>query len=124
IVPEDVERINSRQGMSVLNVETFRTSWLWMNGSREPFTDVRVRQAIQHAVNLDDIAESIIKGVGYKARAPIAPSVFGFNPNLPPYEYNPDKAKALLTEAGFPNGFETTAKGMGERGGYTRFGDV
>ena len=124
IVPEDVERINSRAGMSVLNVETFRTSWLWMNGSREPFTDVRVRQAIQHAINFDDIAESIIKGVGYKARAPIAPSVFGFNPNLTPYEYNPDKAKSLLAEAGFPNGFETTAKGMGERGGYTRFGDV
>ena len=124
IVPEDMERINNRDGMSVFSVETFRTSWLWMNGSREPFTDVRVRQAIQHAINFDDIADSIIKGVGYKARAPIAPTVFGFNPNLPPYEYNPDKAKSLLAEAGFPNGFETTAKGMGERGGYTRFGDV
>lgn len=124
IVPEDVERIEGREGISVLNVETFRTSWLWMNASREPFTDVRVRQAIQHAINLDDIAESIIKGVGIKALAPVAPKVFGFNPNLPPYEYNPEKAKALLAEAGFPDGFATTAKGIGERGGYTRFGDV
>lgn len=124
IVPEDVERIQGREGVNVLSVETFRTSWLWMNGSREPFTDVRVRQAIQHAVNLDDIAESIIQGVGIKARAPIAPQVFGFHPDLPPYEYNPDRARELLAEAGFPNGFETTAKGMGERGGYTRFGDV
>ena len=124
IVPEDVERIQGREGVNVLSVETFRTSWLWMNGSREPFTDVRVRQAIQHAVNLNDIAESIIQGVGIKARAPIAPQVFGFHPDLPPYEYNPDRARELLAEAGFPNGFETTAKGMGERGGYTRFGDV
>jgi peptide/nickel transport system substrate-binding protein len=124
IVPEDVERIESRGNVSVHNVETFRTSWLWMNGSREPFTDVRVRQAIMHAVNMDEIAESIIKGVGIKARAPIAPTVFGFHPNLPPYEYNPDRARELLAEAGYPNGFETTAKGMGERGGYTRFGDV
>lgn len=124
IVPEDVERIQGREALDVLNVETFRTSWLWMNGQREPFTDVRVRQAIQHAINFEDIANSIIQGVGYRAQAPIAPTVFGSHSDLPPYEYNPDRARDLLAEAGYPNGFETTAKGMGERGGYTRFGDV
>ena len=124
IVPEDVARLKGSQALDVQSVETFRTSWLWMNGQRKPFDDPKVRQAIRHAVNLDEIAKSIIAGVGIKARAPIAPTVFGFNPNLPPIEYSPQKAKDLLKEAGFPNGFETTATGMGQKGGYTRFGDV
>jgi peptide/nickel transport system substrate-binding protein len=124
VIPEDAKRLTGNSNLDILTVETFRTSWLWMNGQRKPFTDVRVRQAIQYAINMEEIAKTIIAGVGFKARAPISPKVFGFNPNLPPYKYDPVKAKALLADAGFPNGFETTVKGMGERGGYTRFGDV
>jgi peptide/nickel transport system substrate-binding protein len=124
VVPEDAERLKSTGDVNIQSIETFRTNWLWLNGQRKPFDDVRVRQAMQHAVNLDEIADSIIKGVGTKAKAPIAPKVFGFNPNLPPYEYDPDKAKSLLAEAGYPNGFETTVTGVGEKGGYTRDGDV
>jgi peptide/nickel transport system substrate-binding protein len=110
--------------VTISRLETYRTNWLWMNGQRKPFTDVRVRQAIRYAVNMDDIVKSVLDGVGTRARAPIAPKVFGFNPNLPPYDFNPTKAKSLLADAGFPNGFETTASGIGDTGGYTRFGDV
>ena len=124
VPPEDIKNLQGNNDIGIASVETFRTNWLWMNGQRKPFTDVKVRQAIQHAVNLDDIVKSVLAGIGTKARAPIAPKVFGFNPNLPPYEYNPTKAKDLLKEAGFPNGFETTASGLGATGGYTRFGDV
>jgi peptide/nickel transport system substrate-binding protein len=124
IVPEDVKRLRGRPGLEILNVETFRTSWIWMNGKRNPFTDVKVRQAMQHAINMDEIVDSVIAGIGVKARAPIAPKVFGFNPSLPPYEYNPQKAKDLLKEAGLPNGFECGISGMGARGGYARTGDV
>jgi peptide/nickel transport system substrate-binding protein len=124
VIPEDAKRLTGKASLDIVNVETFRTSWLWMNGQRKPFTDVKVRQAIQSAINIDEIAKSIIAGVGIKARAPVAPKVFGFHANLPPYKYDPAKAKSLLAEAGFPNGFETTVKGMGEKGGYTRFGDV
>lgn len=124
IVPEDARRLQGRGDLDIQSVETFRTSWLWMNGGRKPFDNPTVRQAVRHAVNLDEIARSVIAGVGTRARAPIAPKVFGFNGGLPPHEYNSARAKALLTEAGFPNGFDTTAAGAGERGGYTRFGDV
>ncbi len=124
VVPEDVKRITAKGTIDVQTVETFRTSWLWMNGQRKPFSDVKVRQAIQYAIDLDDIAKNIIAGVGFKARAPVAPKVFGFHPSLPPYTYDPTKAKDLLKEAGFPNGFETTIVGLAERGGYTRFGDA
>jgi peptide/nickel transport system substrate-binding protein len=124
IPPEDAKTLEATGNVTISRLETYRTNWLWMNGQRKPFTDVRVRQAIRYAVNMDDIVKSVLDGVGTKARAPIAPKVFGFNPNLPPYDFNPTKAKSLLAEAGFPNGFETTASGIGDIGGYTRFGDV
>jgi len=124
IVPEDVKRLKARPDLEILNVETFRTSWIWMNGKRKPFTDLKVRQAIQHAINMDEIVGSVIAGIGVKAQAPIAPKVFGFNPSLPPYDYNPLKAKDLLKEAGLPNGFECGISGIGARGGYARTGDV
>jgi peptide/nickel transport system substrate-binding protein len=124
IVPEDVRRLRGRNDLDILNVETFRTSWLWMNGQRKPFTDLKVRQAVQHAINMDEIVSSILAGIGVKARAPIAPKVFGFNPNLPPYQDNQQRAKDLLKEAGFPNGFECGVSGIGARGGYARSGDV
>lgn len=124
IPPEDAKTLEGSGNVTISRLETYRTNWLWMNGQRKPFTDSRVRQAIRYAVNMDDIVKSVLAGVGTRARAPIAPKVFGFNPNLPPYDYNPTKSKSLLAEAGFPNGFETTASGLGDTGGYTRFGDV
>lgn len=124
ILPEDVPRLKSKGDIDIASVETFRTSWLWMNGGRKPFDDVRVRQAVRYAVNLDDLVKSVLAEVGTKARAPIAPKVFGFNANLPAQQYDPAKAKALLTQAGFPNGFDTTVVGVGATGGYSRGGDV
>jgi peptide/nickel transport system substrate-binding protein len=124
IPPDDAKNLEGTGNVTISRLETYRTNWLWMNGQRKPFTDSRVRQAIRYAVNMDDIVKSVLDGVGTRARAPIAPKVFGFNPNLPPYDYNPAKAKSLLADAGFPNGFETTASGLGDTGGYTRFGDV
>jgi peptide/nickel transport system substrate-binding protein len=124
IVPEDVERLQGSGDLTIQSVQTFRTSWLWMNPQREPLGDPRVRQAIRMAVDLDAISQSIIAGVGYRAEAPIAPTVFGFDPDLPPVAYDPEGAKALLAEAGFPDGFDTTVTGLGQTGAYTRFGDV
>jgi len=78
----------------------------WFNCSREPFTDARVRRAMAHALDLDTIVNDLLQGVGVRAQAPIPSTIFGFAPQTP-YEYDPEKAKALLAEAGLENGFET-----------------
>jgi peptide/nickel transport system substrate-binding protein len=78
----------------------------WFNSSREPFTDARVRQAMAHALDVDTMVNDLLQGVGVRAQAPIPSTVFGFAAQTP-FAYDPERAKALLAEAGFPNGFET-----------------
>ena len=79
----------------------------WFNAQREPFTDARVRQAMAYALDIDTMVSELLAGVGQRAQAPIPSTVFGFAPQTP-YDYDPERAKALLTEAGYPDGFETT----------------
>lgn len=81
----------------------------------EPMSDVdqflgdnRVRQALSFAVNKDLIVERLLFGYATVANQTAFPDAFGFNPNIPAHEYNPDRAKELLAEAGFPDGFDGT----------------
>jgi peptide/nickel transport system substrate-binding protein len=77
------------------------------NCLKEPFTDNRIRQALNYAVNKEAIVEHVLGGAGRVSDAPISPVIFGYAP-IKTYEYSIEKAKALLREAGFPEGFETT----------------
>jgi len=76
-----------------------------------PFHNVKVRQAIGYAVDRKLIAETIYMGYVTPTNQFGAPGVWAYNPDLP-FEYNPEKAKQLLAEAGYPNGFSTTITGM------------
>ncbi len=73
----------------------------------KPFDNVKVRQAIAMAINRDALVKNFYAEGDKVATGFQPPAIMGSNPNLPPIEYNPDKAKALLAEAGFPNGFST-----------------
>ena len=75
---------------------------------KEPFNDVRVRQALSMAINKDEIISGIYEGIGIPAVGPLAPNVFGFDASVKPIEHNLDKAKELMKEAGLENGFSTT----------------
>lgn len=70
-----------------------------------PWQDVRVRQAISHAIDSATIINSVLGGKAYPATGPLPSSIKGYNENLKGYEYDPEKAKALLKEAGYENGF-------------------
>jgi peptide/nickel transport system substrate-binding protein len=74
--------------------------------SRTPLTDKRVRQAIWHAIDRQTIVKTVLRDLGTVVDSPVNPLMFGFDPTVKGYEYNPQKAKALLKEAGFENGFE------------------
>ena len=77
-----------------------------LNTYEGPFKDVRVRQAVNHAVNRELINKALFDGEAILCAGPISPRTFGHDPSLKPYSYDPQKAKALLAEAGYPNGFE------------------
>ncbi len=70
-----------------------------------PLADVRVRQALNYAVNKQAIVDGIFSGNGGPASQSAASTINGFNPALKPYDYNPEMAKKLLAEAGYANGF-------------------
>jgi peptide/nickel transport system substrate-binding protein len=73
-----------------------------------PFHDVRVRRAVSYAINRKAICENVLHGAAEPWGDIYAPYNLGVNLDLKPFPYDPEKAKALLKEAGYPNGFETT----------------
>ncbi len=75
-------------------------------GIGTPLEDVRVRQALIYAVDRQAIVDAVFRGQGEVISTYIGPLQFGFNPDLAPLPYDPEKAQELLTEAGYPNGFE------------------
>jgi peptide/nickel transport system substrate-binding protein len=82
--------------------------YLGMNVKNPPFANVKVRQAVAQAIPREKIFETAMFGRGALLTTPIATNTFGHDPSLNPYKTDPAKAKALLAEAGYPNGFETT----------------
>jgi peptide/nickel transport system substrate-binding protein len=84
-----------------------------MNTSHKPFDDVRVRQAINYAINVDTIVKGVLKGLGIPADNLVAPGVVGYYPIPNYHRYDPAKAKQLLADAGYASGFKTSVL-MGE----------
>ncbi|MCA9863695.1 MAG: ABC transporter substrate-binding protein [Thermomicrobiales bacterium] len=74
----------------------------------EPFTDPRVRQALNHAVDVEGIIASLLGGYGQRLANFFVPNGMGFNADLAPYAYDPELAKSLLADAGYPDGFQTS----------------
>jgi peptide/nickel transport system substrate-binding protein len=73
-----------------------------------PWQDVRVRKAMNHAIDMPTIVKTVLEGYGDVLGVPLEKEAFGFNPNIKWYAYDPERAKTLLREAGHPNGFEMT----------------
>ncbi|HXF62195.1 MAG TPA: ABC transporter substrate-binding protein [Caldilineaceae bacterium] len=74
----------------------------------EAFKDVRVRQAMNYATDVDTIIKTIMQGAAYRLAGPFGPGIPGHDPNLQPYAYDPERARSLLAEAGYADGFEVT----------------
>ncbi|MBX3144078.1 MAG: glutathione ABC transporter substrate-binding protein [Trueperaceae bacterium] len=104
----DYLRIQNTPRVVVDEIETLATAYVGFNANKAPYNDVRVRQAINHALDVGAIIDAIFEGLGIPANGPISPKVFGANLDLEGYDYNPDRARQLLAEAGYANGFSTS----------------
>lgn len=82
---------------------------------KNPLKDLRVRTAISMAINRDAIVEHVMEGIAIKAGQLLPEGFFGVSPNLQPVAYDPEGAKKLLAEAGYPDGFELTIHGPNDR---------
>lgn len=82
---------------------------------KNPFLDPRVRKALNLAINRDEIAETVMGGMALPASQIVVDGVFGHDPSLQPYPYDPAEAKRLLAEAGYPDGFSLTLNAPSDR---------
>jgi len=105
VPPTDIERLQVDPHIDVVHQTSVRVIYIGYNMDLELFEDVRVRQALNHAINKEAIIEAIFRGVGQPSSAPIVPAIFGYE-QVGPFEYNPELAKELLAEAGYPDGFD------------------
>ena len=104
--------LESLKGNDKIVVDTVPSTTVWYLGANvgKPGLDnVKVRQAIAYAINYQDVIDIAFSGVATPAHNTMLPSsLFGYAPDTVTYDYNVEKAKALLAEAGYPDGFKTT----------------
>jgi glutathione transport system substrate-binding protein len=100
VPPDQVGRVESNERLRLLTTPTARIIYMAFRCDRAPFSDKRVRQAINHAVDRDVISRTLLRGKTQPATSPVAPMILGGDVKLPPYNYDPAKARALLKDAG------------------------
>ena len=108
IEPIDVSVVTDNDDLTFVEEESLSVAFFGFNTLKEPFDNPKVRQAIAYAVSADDIIESVALGAGVAANSPIGPKVFGHNPDAKYYRQDFEKARQLMAEAGYPDGFSTS----------------
>lgn len=105
--PEDVKLVEADPNLQVLLRPSMNVGYMAMHTGKKPFDNAKVRQAINHAIDKKALIEAFYAGLAEPAKNPLPPSLWGYNDSVQDYEYSVEKAKALLAEAGYPNGFKT-----------------
>ena len=106
IAPNDLSKIEENENLVLFNGPSLSVFYLTINNTKAPFDDVRVRQAIRYAIDSQLIIDSILYSAGEKADSLIPQKAFGLSDKSVSYDYNLEKAKELMKEAGLENGFE------------------
>jgi len=108
--PDQWDLIAKAKGIKPLDIPILRVNFWQFDGSgkasKSPLMDKRVRQAICYAVDRKAIIKTVMKGLADPLDAPMNPLQFGYDASVKGYDYNPEKAKALLKEAGCEKGFD------------------
>lgn len=115
IPPDQVTSVEGQDGIEYVAEDSYQYYFMWFNQARGPYADVRVRQAMWHALDLDSLVTDLYGDGATVASAPLTQSVFGA-PALDHYSYDPDLARQLLAEAGLPDGFSTSMQWPREGG--------
>ncbi|GEM_PF-945309 len=104
--PDNVAQVKANSRIEFLQTPLGHVWFVALNTKAGPTKNVKVRHAIATAIDKGALIKDILKGTGVPATGPV-PSVIAYAYKKEPSEYNPDKAKQLLREAGYPNGFST-----------------
>lgn len=105
----DADKIRNNSKLVLEEFESTQLEYFGMNVEKTPFDNAKVRQAMNYAINKDDVLIAAINSEGKTTSAYIGEAAIGYYDTTAKYEYNPEKAKELLKEAGYENGFTFTA---------------
>lgn len=103
----DISKVNENDKLTVYEVPSLSCWYISLNMNKKPFDNPLVREALSMAIDRQTLIDTINAGSGQAADCILAPAVFGYY-STGVREYNPEKAKQLLAEAGYPDGFSTT----------------
>jgi glutathione transport system substrate-binding protein len=99
------QQLKSNNDIEVQENASISIFWITLNNSKKPFDNKQVRQALNYGVNKEEVMKAAELGFGTIADAPLGPLVYGYH-KVKTYEYDPDKAKQLLSDAGYADGFK------------------
>jgi peptide/nickel transport system substrate-binding protein len=107
IPPARIGELKRNDKLVIKTIAAPRIFHVTIDVRKPPFDNVKVRQALNYAVDVNAILKSLYFGYGTRLATVVDKGALGYDPSVQPYPFDPNKAKALLAEAGFPNGFET-----------------
>lgn len=103
VPPQEAARLAKNPNLVVHTPPSARVIWLYLNTQSAPFRDKRVRQALYHAVDREAIVKNLFAGTAKVLKSPGPVGSYGYTEQYDRYPFNPDKARALLKEAGASN---------------------
>ena len=112
LVPDFIPNIEANPNLKLLKQAGMNVGYLAMNMDRHPFHLLKVRRAVNHAINKQAIVDNLYHGLAAVAVNPIPPTMWSYHEGIVGYAYDPARARRLLAEAGFPDGFKTTLWAM------------
>jgi dipeptide transport system substrate-binding protein len=104
--PADLAEMKRDPAIDVQQKEGLNIGYIAFNVEKKPFDQKLVRQALNMAVDKEAILKAVYQGQGQVAKNPIPPILWSYNDAIKDYPYDPAKAKAMLAQAGYPNGFD------------------
>jgi dipeptide transport system substrate-binding protein len=104
--PADLDAMRNDPQLAIQQKEGLNVGYIAFNVEKKPFDSKLVRQALNYATDKESILKAVYQGNGQVAKNPIPPILWGYNNSVQDYPYDPAKAKALLAQAGYANGFE------------------
>lgn len=100
--PNDIPKLKE-SGLTIFQDDGMNINYMAFNCSREPFNDPKLREAISHAINTEELVKFLYQGYAEAANSPLPSFIPGYDDKVKPYEYNPEKAKQMLKELGKEN---------------------
>jgi len=104
--PQFVPQVKSNPNLQLIQGPSLHTWWATLNVNEPHLKDVRVRQALNYAIDKDGLIQNVLKGTAVASRGWAWPNTWSYEPSTTAYPYDPNKAKQLLAAAGYANGFD------------------